>query len=585
MWAGEEDYLVHAPWFARSADGKGLFGPFRHLFRRAPSRAFMAYTLGVVNTAKLMLLSPSATLEKSRESIEVITDEYKGEPIELPPDFQPGFWIKSPEPRTVPSYAGLNTGKPKDGVYPYLGSAYWDSLLATKDYQLPYEMWVSSPWKPRSLEEQPYWPLGGKLAFLNKDGACKIRPICLPIAEHQVAFAPLHDALNATLRGLREDCTFKQEEGAAWAHDCLKAGRTLHSIDLKSATDRFPRELQLAIVASAGLSARWINAFRSAVSMPHELPKELGGLVTYTVGQPMGYYASFPLLALGQHGLVRLAAYNTGRVYHNRYRVLGDDIVISDDLIAEEYLKLLRKFDIPVSVEKCLVSDQAAEFAGFLISREHGPIKGPRPPSDDRNFDSLLRYVQCLGKIPKPLLGDKDIWVAAHALKKHGGLGLNPSGLSRSERDLFFDPIRGTGADLSRAPLRSKTRQWEYISGILYRQRGLDPDGKGVWDYSQADRFTKAFNMADHIAYIRDMDNCEFLISYLKQLNRVTEERLKKRFPSLHPIPGILDHVSELDPTFLTGSAPYEAVSLPRKALRKIFPYAYLGFSEGTFSI
>jgi hypothetical protein len=45
------------------------------------------------------------------------------------------------------------------------------------------------------------------------------------------------------------------------------------------------------------------------------------------------------------------------------YKVLGDDVVINDKAVGETYLNYLSIFDIPVSLEKTMVSEDTYEFA------------------------------------------------------------------------------------------------------------------------------------------------------------------------------------------------------------------------------
>lgn len=88
-------------------------------------------------------------------------------------------------------------------------------------------------------------------------------------------------------------------------------------------------------------------------------------IIWWAAGQPLGYLSSWSLFALNHHLMVWYCA---DKVYPGRlftdYAVLGDDIVIADKLVAEEYLDQLARFGIPVSKQKTLVSDSgAAEFA------------------------------------------------------------------------------------------------------------------------------------------------------------------------------------------------------------------------------
>jgi hypothetical protein len=65
--------------------------------------------------------------------------------------------------------------------------------------------------------------------------------------------------------------------------------------------------------------------------------------VVFRTGQPLGYYGSWALFSLTHHFLVWLAADKANphrtRPFH-RYALLGDDIVIADKAVADEYLRL-----------------------------------------------------------------------------------------------------------------------------------------------------------------------------------------------------------------------------------------------------
>lgn len=62
--------------------------------------------------------------------------------------------------------------------------------------------------------------------------------------------------------------------------------------------------------------------------------------VNYSVGQPMGMYSSWPALAITNHVLVRLAGFRVGINKFSDYFVLGDDIVIFNDKVASEYIRI-----------------------------------------------------------------------------------------------------------------------------------------------------------------------------------------------------------------------------------------------------
>jgi hypothetical protein len=61
----------------------------------------------------------------------------------------------------------------------------------------------------------------------------------------------------------------------------------------------------------------------------------------------MGAYSSWPAMVLTHHLLVRVAAFV--RIPHSpSYCLLGDDIVIANAAVAQQYEDLLSQLDMPV---------------------------------------------------------------------------------------------------------------------------------------------------------------------------------------------------------------------------------------------
>lgn len=75
-------------------------------------------------------------------------------------------------------------------------------------------------------------------------------------------------------------------------------------------------------------------------------PYNYGNLdLKYTVGQPMGAYSSFAMLALTNH-VIMWCAYkqSTGETFDlesKAYGILGDDVVIRDQQLATSYIWLM----------------------------------------------------------------------------------------------------------------------------------------------------------------------------------------------------------------------------------------------------
>jgi hypothetical protein len=101
----------------------------------------------------------------------------------------------------------------------------------------------------------------------------------------------------------------------------------------------------------------------------------------WTKGTPLGLYPSFPAFSLA-HGLfLRSIELRYGK--KNTFRILGDDVIISDPIVHKRYRDLLVQFGIPVSETKCL-SGTAGEFAGQVFLKDFR-IKPQKLPHDDMN--------------------------------------------------------------------------------------------------------------------------------------------------------------------------------------------------------
>jgi hypothetical protein len=153
------------------------------------------------------------------------------------------------------------------------------------------------------------------------------------------------------------DCTFRQGHGLTLT---LPAGQKYHSIDLKSATDRFPVDLQERLL-SALTDLRYASSWRE-IMVGYEFDFN-GSSVFYKAGQPMGAHSSWPLFTLCHHFIVWWAARECNLHSFTDYRILGDDIVIANDAVAERYRKILSMLDVPISETKTHVSNEIYEMA------------------------------------------------------------------------------------------------------------------------------------------------------------------------------------------------------------------------------
>ena len=117
--------------------------------------------------------------------------------------------------------------------------------------------------------------------------------------------------------------------------------------------------------------------------------------INWTNGQPLGLYPSFPSFALAHGLLVRSFELKYG--LSDTFRVLGDDIVIINKDIYDEYMKHLKLLHVPISESKTIISDKIAEFAGGIITKKH-IMHGAKWRSPNEK-----RLLSLLTSLPRPM--------------------------------------------------------------------------------------------------------------------------------------------------------------------------------------
>jgi hypothetical protein len=169
------------------------------------------------------------------------------------------------------------------------------------------------------------------------------------------------------LGGLPTDGAFDQHKPVKRLLAKVPAGKesTFYSFDLSAATDRFPVELQYALlgVMFGETFAYWWRDL--LVERPYKAPLRGNVLMKYAVGQPMGALSSWAVFSLAHHTLVQLAAFRAGHSgFFELYALLGDDLVIADKEVAQQYQKLCATFGVEIGLAKSMVSsNRSLEFA------------------------------------------------------------------------------------------------------------------------------------------------------------------------------------------------------------------------------
>jgi hypothetical protein len=183
----------------------------------------------------------------------------------------------------------------------------------------------------------------------------------------------------------------------------------ISSVDLKSATDRWPLYLMFELTKSLfghEFASAAVNAALAMNIFDITFVRAKSKTVSFIAGQPLGYYSSWPLFALSHHFVVWYAAetFYRGETF-DRYAVLGDDVVIADPRVSAVYKSLLKRLGVGVSEGKSITSPSGAcEFAKrFLL---HGMSEDVSPVSmkkvaDLRNPMNWYNHVTtCSPRLP-----------------------------------------------------------------------------------------------------------------------------------------------------------------------------------------
>lgn len=281
--------------------------------------------------------------------------------------------------------------------------------------------------------------LMGRVSYLQEPGY-KLRYVANPGRVYQRLLEPLGDALFEFSKTLPWDCTHDQARAIEPIQAHIKNGGTVHSIDLKAATDRFPLSFQMELLETLCHDPHHYLDIFWECSRGDWIMKDPSGselTIKWAVGQPLGLYPSFAAFAIS-HGFLLQTLLN--RPWNGEFYVLGDDVVILQDSLKEGYLAALKAFDIPVSSYKT-TSGPLGEFAGKLITAHLTiPQLKWREPSDD-NFVDLARL---LGPDALPLFKARQrrvLSAIAEVPEMLGGLGWNPDGKPMLDRvpQWYFD--------------------------------------------------------------------------------------------------------------------------------------------------
>jgi len=204
----------------------------------------------------------------------------------------------------------------------------------------------------------------GKISFV-KDPECKLRIIAISDYFSQLYLKPIHNKIMKKLHNLPCDRTYTQSPFNQWEIN----NENFWSLDLSSATDRFPVELQKRLMArifDMKLAQAWQSILQERTFSTPE-----GYQLKYKTGQPMGTYSSWSVFTLTHHLVVYYCAQLCGYKNFDQYIILGDDIVIKNDKVAQKYIQIIKALGVELSLQKTHVSSNTYEFAKRWIQESH----------------------------------------------------------------------------------------------------------------------------------------------------------------------------------------------------------------------
>lgn len=200
----------------------------------------------------------------------------------------------------------------------------------------------------------------------------------------QWIFKPLWDLLVQVLERIPQDGTVDQMRPVSRLLKDRPHG-PFFSFDLSAATDRLPVIIQAQLIGYF-LGTHAANLWKTLlIGRPYYIPVNSyripSGNVFYETGQPMGALTSWGMLAFTHHLMVQWSAFRVDPLHYSwfaHYAILGDDIVIADKKVANEYIETCRLLGVEIGLAKSLLSPsgKALEFAKrtFVEQTDVSPV-------------------------------------------------------------------------------------------------------------------------------------------------------------------------------------------------------------------
>jgi hypothetical protein len=246
-------------------------------------------------------------------------------------------------------------------------------------------------WKMRTPNSGP---LLGRLATKAEPG--KVRVFAMVDSFTQWVLRPLHLYLfKSVLKKIPQDGLYDQIAPAKLLVKTMRSRKLsrVYSFDLSAATDRLPVSLQehllgaltslrMGALWSWFMCARWFRLSPALANATCGVGKGKGySYLRYAVGQPMGAYSSWAMLAITHHCIIQYCARQCGVAgWFDLYAILGDDIVIGHHKVALKYREFMERIGVGINSSKSITGRNLTfEFAKRFFW--HGEDITPLPLS------------------------------------------------------------------------------------------------------------------------------------------------------------------------------------------------------------
>lgn len=217
-------------------------------------------------------------------------------------------------------------------------------------------------------------PIVGSIGFIQERGL-KLRVVANPLRTIQYVLSKLENMLKRAVKKFPWDCTFDQEKGIRWAQTQLSLGKRLYCFDLSNASDTIPLEDQILFLKHVG--PKNDSEYDALIRLYEKVSRGFWlfrcegqpiRLLKWTKGQALGVVCSFGTFSQ-VHG-ARLLQLSLSRRIIDSFVVLGDDVIVVEELadLYEDFV--VNVWGCDISKPKTLTSDTIAEFASKVTTAD-----------------------------------------------------------------------------------------------------------------------------------------------------------------------------------------------------------------------